>query len=789
MRFTPTLIIPFLAAILVSSPLVSAHARPGGSSRSSSARSLAGLQYQPRPRLIDICLNIPDLIVDLLGPKGLLNIGGIGTTLNGLLGLGVNACLCLHDLDLYLKANVNVTLSSEQLADINALINSRANPNNQCETLPPHATRICGTANPCGIQCDKYYTLEYGNCKCLPPYALCNGVCGPPVAGCGASQYARSLRSRRAEISTYERAKLHCGKSEVCGVYGNPNGWECLDVTSSPDSCGGCFYPHPFSSVSPASRGVDCRAISDDMKCQNGKCVGSAGPDARRDLVSGLHGSSLLSDSDSASSPSTPPSEVLSPALADPIVAIINNTHGLTGVLPQLPSTGCVRPLAVSDALNSVYTVLGSDSTSLVSNAKTALAKVMALQKTVEACGCAVPDGSCGGSSDCDPGAGGDGSVGSSSRSSGSSSMGVLLRGLLGGLLGGLGDLLQHCPSDVLPMVPGKPSASCLNVDPAKLLCSLFHEVFIDPIFVCGELGTTLHILLQPLIDGLGLGLSGSKYCLKAPPSAPPVIDPGHTYGNGGSSSSGSGTGGVGSASNGGISFGLPIDVSRSEEHDASLASRSSVSSFGHTNRVAFRTRSGYFVRNEALAPARTLIPYRRSPASPPTSTVPAVVSSNSSNIIDPVNDLLILCLKINMEAGNMPFTKDIVKELNAAGMNPLLLALVGPLLLQPDDSGMLGGAVADSLGGKIPLSPDALKKLIDNTLSLTHKARQSSDCGCSGTADKLISLLEQLPSVYNTVLDAVEQCGCGGPPLRSSISMLLSQNPIAIKAFQRLNE
>ncbi|KAK7050472.1 hypothetical protein R3P38DRAFT_1758247 [Favolaschia claudopus] len=777
MRFTPTLIFPFLAAILVSSPLVSAHARPGGPSRSSSARSLAGLQYQPRPRLIDICLNIPDLIVDLLGPEGLLNIGGIGTTLNGLLGLGVNACLCLHDLDLYLKANVNVTLSSEQLADINTLINSRGNPNNQCETLPPHATRICSTANPCGIQCDKYYTLEYGNCKCLPPYALCNGVCGPPVAGCGASQYARSLKSRRAEISTYERAKLHCGKSEVCGVYGNPNGWECLDVTSSPDSCGGCLYPHPFSSVSPASRGVDCRAISDGMQCQNSKCVGSAGPDARRDLVSGLPGSSLLSNSDSASSPSNSPSEVLSPALADPIVAIINNTHGLTGVLPRLPSTGCVKPLAVSNALNSVYTVLGSNSTSLVSITKTALERVIALQKTVEGCGHAGPhggaNGSSGGSStsDSDPGAAGDGSVGSSSSSSGSSSVEVLLRDLLGGLLRALGDLLKNCPGDVPPMAPGKLSASCLHVDPAQLLLP---GVFIHTDIVCGQLGALVYDALQSLIDQLGLGHSGLKTCPNASGSisAPPRTESGHTHGNGGSPSSGSGASGAGSASNGGNSLDL------GEEHDSSLAFRSVGSSPGTTNRAVFRTRSGQFVHND-----------RRSPASPTTSTVPVMVPSNYNNIITPVNAFLILCLKINLEGGNMPYAKDTVKELNAGGLNPMLLALVGHHLLQPDCSGTLGGAVADSLGGKTPLSLDALKKLVDNTLSLTQKARQSSDCGCSGTADKLTNLLKQLPSVYSNMLDAIETCGCGGAPLFSSISIPLSQNPVAIKAFQRLNE
>ncbi|KAJ7901594.1 hypothetical protein B0H13DRAFT_764760 [Mycena leptocephala] len=235
MRLAPTLVLSSLAGVLV--PLVHAH----GSFHTSPSRSLARLQHHESRALIDVCVTIPSLVLDVAS----------------LIGANLKLCLCIKDLDIYLKTHADVTLQNNAIAEANAAINADGR-RKTCGKLPAHAHRACTTADPCAFECDTPYIRQGDQCKCK-------------IAGCGASPTARSLKSRRSTITNWKDAKAICGSLAVCGVKGKPEGWECLDVT---DSCGGCPADHPFpkSSVPP---GTDCHNIphSKNVGCEQGKCV------------------------------------------------------------------------------------------------------------------------------------------------------------------------------------------------------------------------------------------------------------------------------------------------------------------------------------------------------------------------------------------------------------------------------------------------------------------------------------------------------------------------------------
>ncbi|KAJ6478419.1 hypothetical protein C8R45DRAFT_361986 [Mycena sanguinolenta] len=102
----------------------------------------------------------------ILGPNG-LNIAGPGGLLDGLLGIDLEVCLCIDNLDIYLKANANVTTNGQALAPINALIDAADDTNARCSPLPAHATRKCTTSNPCVSDCTAPYTLSSDGTQCV----------------------------------------------------------------------------------------------------------------------------------------------------------------------------------------------------------------------------------------------------------------------------------------------------------------------------------------------------------------------------------------------------------------------------------------------------------------------------------------------------------------------------------------------------------------------------------------------------------------------------------------------
>jgi hypothetical protein len=170
------------------------------------------------------------------------------------------------------------------------------------------------------------------------------------------------------------------------------------------------------------------------------------------------------------------------------------------------------------------------------------------------------------------------------------------------------------------------------------------------------------------------------------------------------------------------------------------------------------------------------------------TSLVSRAVSPSDSTdkLIDKAKVVLGLCLQINLACGNMPFAKSFVKQLNAEGINPLLVACVGHNLLRLSDKGTLGGAVATVLGGGNALSVDGMNKLVQTALRLVENARGKKSCGCNRAADQLTQGLNELAKAYGEFLDASKKCGDKGPALVVHVTGLMSQSNI--KAFQLLN-
>ncbi|KAJ6466871.1 hypothetical protein C8R45DRAFT_479690 [Mycena sanguinolenta] len=482
MRLAPTLVLSSLFL-----PFVSAHARPGGSHHSSQSRSLSRLQYHQPRDLIDLCVNIPETVINVLGPNGLLNIAGPGGLLDGLLGIDLDVCLCIDNLDIYLKASANVTTNGQALAAINALINAADDTNAQCGPLPPHATRKCTTANPCAFDCTAPYTLSSDGTQCV-----CSSC---PSAG------ARSLKSRRSEIFTYKDAKNYCQKSagassEVCGVFDKPGAWECLDVTSNADSCGGRVVDPPFPDRK-AARGTDCGGNGEDVKCEKGKCViQKESPVSTavtsRDLLGGLLNGLLGGGPPSSDVGSV--TQTLSPTLAGPISNVVSSAGALSG---STPASGCLDTSSVSAPLLAVHAILNLNPLTIVADINLAIGQVTSLQQAAQQCG-----------------ASGSGSTGG--NAGGSAGLGGLLKAI-GDLLNNLTNLLNACPNGVAPTVPSTSTADaqCLVLN----LCALLHGP--STITVCGSLGQTLHGLLQPTVDGLlkTLGLDPAT-CPKFPSAA-----------------------------------------------------------------------------------------------------------------------------------------------------------------------------------------------------------------------------------------------------------------------------
>ncbi|KAF7324720.1 Protein kinase domain-containing protein [Mycena kentingensis (nom. inval.)] len=178
------------------------------------------------------------------------------------------------------------------------------------------------------------------------------------------------------------------------------------------------------------------------------------------------------------------------PSLTQPLADVMNAAGAV-----NTAAGGAAVPGQVTDAANAVNTALNTaDPSQLGSNVASAIDATKAAQAAIKDCGCG-PD---------------------------------VLSGLLDGLLSALGGLLNACPDGQAPTVPAQ--QSCLVAIATNVVCEILPGVYVAPIVLCG-LGPSLNGLVQPILNGLGLGLQAFPYptCLAgiphpAPGGVPPPI-------------------------------------------------------------------------------------------------------------------------------------------------------------------------------------------------------------------------------------------------------------------------
>ncbi|KAI0717362.1 hypothetical protein C8T65DRAFT_694256 [Cerioporus squamosus] len=141
-------------------------------------------------------------------------------------------------------------------------------------TYPPNSKPTCTRDNLCGFSCNPPFEAVGDSCVCVS-----SSGCGstPPPVTCQASGKTRRL-SKRSTISTLAMAQSACEHDEtVCGAFdGATANFQCVDVQTRLDSCGGCMMPNPFGfRVNDRASGVDCTAIPfvDSVSCSVGRCV------------------------------------------------------------------------------------------------------------------------------------------------------------------------------------------------------------------------------------------------------------------------------------------------------------------------------------------------------------------------------------------------------------------------------------------------------------------------------------------------------------------------------------
>ncbi|KAF9475746.1 hypothetical protein BDN70DRAFT_935626 [Pholiota conissans] len=452
--------------------------------------ALTSRQHRVARDLLDICINAN---VDLAADLSHL-LGSVLDPTNA--AANIQLCLCLKDLNLYLETNDDIQalvslLGKDAVAAlITALINT--SPDSRQCTFPSHAHHTCNNSDPCHYECDANYVLEGDQCVCAPPNISCNGVCGSFPQGCGSSA---PLKRRTEPIRTLAQAKATCKPHEtVCGIPGVRGfAFECIDVSRTKDSCGGCVVPHPFPDSErdiqplgkdcgniPNVRSVTCSASQCVVQsCQDGwlprttkdKCVASNGPEMYH-----LRSRALPQAVNATANTN------IDSGLVSQLVAIVDNVLGL-GVPPQAaaPSSTVSSPSSSStfSTTSAIYSLFDdvrrATSNLLVSstvseflvNTQKLVDTTALLNSMLDGCGCAQKLG-----------------LADSS-------------GLLSNLITSLSSMQNWCAHN--PIVPGSnvPSSGASNQPIVIGLTDLLSGLGLD-----GKSGAA--------VGGLGDGLSGS---------------------------------------------------------------------------------------------------------------------------------------------------------------------------------------------------------------------------------------------------------------------------------------
>ncbi|KAL8277394.1 hypothetical protein RQP46_010234 [Phenoliferia psychrophenolica] len=197
-----------------------------------------------------------DLVADVLGLAGAVIKPGSAALIdiNAILGI-LAPTDCPADAAVGVQASVAIGSLLRVCLCVKIIGNSDPNQT-PCPACVPHSTSQCNTAaGSCVCVCDAGYT------------ASASGTCEPiqPVTASTAAKRKRAqllLESEKYHPSTYNADRCPNGET-ACPFDSLSGGFECLDTTTSLDSCGGC----------PGKGGQNCLNIEGALNVQ---CVNSA---------------------------------------------------------------------------------------------------------------------------------------------------------------------------------------------------------------------------------------------------------------------------------------------------------------------------------------------------------------------------------------------------------------------------------------------------------------------------------------------------------------------------------
>ncbi|WVF65359.1 hypothetical protein IAT40_000086 [Kwoniella sp. CBS 6097] len=140
------------------------------------------------------------------------------------------------------------------------------------------------------VMFNPYYNDDTFGCRCNSAYTITGGsaaTCGPyswftyvHSKGATASGLARRNYRVRAEQARLARQTFCPQGAKACSVDGNPDTYECVDIETELESCGGCLYGEFQSTAVNATAGVDCTALPGvalgGVTCESSACIAYA---------------------------------------------------------------------------------------------------------------------------------------------------------------------------------------------------------------------------------------------------------------------------------------------------------------------------------------------------------------------------------------------------------------------------------------------------------------------------------------------------------------------------------
>ncbi|KIM88148.1 hypothetical protein PILCRDRAFT_249027 [Piloderma croceum F 1598] len=195
----------------------------------------------------------------------------------------LSQCLCVSDIPKFTgtnaaaKAAVSLSNEHQAIGAITTLIDESKGCK-QCR-YPDNSQPACSKDNPCAFTCVNGFVLQGDHCVCPHPRRVCQGNCTwsdcpsrPSKSGrpSGVPSGVTHPSKRNVEEQFRFRSLCPAGK-EPCGGFMGPDSYECIDITTTLDSCGGCVFP-PFSQ---SSSGKDCSTIPGvaSVRCHQSMCM------------------------------------------------------------------------------------------------------------------------------------------------------------------------------------------------------------------------------------------------------------------------------------------------------------------------------------------------------------------------------------------------------------------------------------------------------------------------------------------------------------------------------------